>query len=48
MRILAGYIWQYACRLVCMMGLVCGFASCGWQEVPPTKVDIVKPDNLNY
>ena len=23
MRILAGYIWQYACRLVCVLGLVC-------------------------
>ena len=44
MRILAGYIWQYACRLVCVLGLVCGFASCGWQEA---KEVIVLADSID-
>ena len=44
MRILAGYIWQYACRLVCMLGLACGFASCGWQEA---KEVIVLADSID-
>ena len=44
MRILAGYIWQYVCRLVCMLGLVCSFASCGWQEA---KEVIVLADSID-
>ena len=44
MRILAGYIWQYACRLVCVLGLVCSFASCGWQEA---KEVIVLADSID-
>ena len=36
MKSLVAHIWQSACRVVCMLGLVCGllcgFASCGWQE----------------
>lgn len=36
MKSLVAHIWQSACRVVCMLGLVCGLlcgsASCGWQE----------------
>ncbi len=36
MKSLVAYIWQSACRVVCMLGLVCvllcGFSSCRWQE----------------
>ena len=44
MRILAAHIFSQACRLVCMLGLVCGFASCRWHEA---KEVIIKADSLD-
>ena len=44
MRFSIAPIFSQACRLVCMMGLVCGFASCGWQEA---KEVIVLADSID-
>lgn len=44
MRILAAHIFSQACRLVCMLGLVCGFASCSWHEA---KEVIVLADSID-
>ena len=38
------HIWQCACRLVCVLGLVYGLASCGWQEA---KEVIVLADSID-
>ena len=38
------HIWQCACRVVCMLGLVYGLASCGWQEA---KEVIVLADSID-
>ena len=32
MRILIAHIFSQACRMVCVVGLVCGLSSCGWRE----------------
>ena len=32
MKSLIGHIFNQACRVVCVLGLVCGFSSCHWQE----------------
>ena len=32
MRKAVAYLFRQACRVVCMLGLVCGLASCSWHE----------------
>ena len=44
MRNLIVHIVSHAHRLVCMLGLVCGLASCGWQEA---KEVIITADSLD-
>ena len=44
MRFSIAHIFSHACRLVCMMGLVCGFASCRWHEA---KEVIVLADSID-
>ena len=44
MRNLIVHIVSHAHRLVCMLGLVCGLASCGWQEA---KEVIVLADSID-
>ncbi len=44
MRFSIAHIFSQACRLVCVLGLLCGFASCGWQEA---KEVIVLADSLD-
>ena len=44
MRFSIAHIFSHACRLVCMMGLVCGFASCKWHEA---KEVIITADSLD-
>ena len=44
MRFSIAHIFSHAHRLVCMLGLVCGLASCGWQEA---KEVIVLADSLD-
>ena len=38
------HIWQCACRVVCMLGLLYGLASCGWQDA---KEVIVLADSID-
>ena len=44
MRRSVSYLFRHACRLVCMLGLVCGLISCGWQEA---KEVIVLADSID-
>ena len=44
MRFPIAHIFSQACRLVCVLSLVCGFASCGWQEA---KEVIVLADSID-
>ena len=44
MRFSIAHIFSQACRLVCVLGLVCGFASCRWHEA---KEVIVTADSLD-
>lgn len=44
MRFSIAHIFSHACRLVCMLGLVCGFASCRWHEA---KEVIITADSLD-
>ena len=44
MRFSIAHIFSHAHRLVCMLGLVCALASCGWQEA---KEVIVLADSLD-
>lgn len=44
MRFSLAHIFSQACRLVCMLGLVCGFASCRWHEA---KEVIITADSLD-
>ena len=44
MRFSLAHIFSQACRLVCMLGLVCGFASCRWHEA---KEGIVLADSID-
>ena len=44
MRFSIAHIFSHACRLVCMLGLVCGFASCKWHEA---KEVIITADSLD-
>ena len=44
MRKAVAYLFRQACRVVCMLGLVCGLASCSWQEA---KEVIVLADGLD-
>ena len=44
MRFSLPYLFRQACRLVCVLGLVCGFASCKWHEA---KEVIITADSLD-
>lgn len=44
MRFSIAHIFRQACRLVCVLGLVCGFASCRWHEA---KEVIVLADSID-
>ena len=44
MRKAVAYLFHQACRVVCMLGLVCGLASCSWHEA---KEVIVLADSLD-
>ena len=44
MRKAIAYLFRQACRVVCMLGLVCGLASCSWHEA---KEVIVLADSLD-
>lgn len=44
MRFSIAHIFSHACRLVCVLSLVCGFASCRWQEA---KEVIVLADSID-
>ena len=44
MRFSLAYLFRQACRLVCVLGLVCGFASCKWHEA---KEVIITADSLD-
>ena len=44
MRFSLAYLFRQACRLVCVLGLLCGFASCKWHEV---KEVIITADSLD-
>lgn len=43
MRISIAHIFSQACRMVCVLGLVCGLSSCHWQEA---KEVIITADSL--
>ena len=44
MRFSLTYLFRQACRLVCVLGLVCGFVSCRWHEA---KEVIVLADSID-
>ena len=44
MRKAIAYLFRQACRVVCMLGLVCGLASCSWHEA---KEVIVLADSID-
>ena len=44
MRFSLAYLFRQACRLVCVLGLLCSFASCKWHEA---KEVIVTADSLD-
>ena len=44
MRKAVAYLFRQACRVVCMLGLVCGLASCSWHEA---KEVIVLADSID-
>lgn len=44
MRKAVAYLFRQACRVVCMLGLVCGLASCSWHEA---KEVIITADSLD-